>query len=108
MGMTIDIDGSIKELSKWRNDLNFDNGDYCYGDDTTRHSLDVAIDIMRKYLRLQADYETRLKADMVAMLDELDLELYEQYEDTDSVKVKYIRQSIQEKIDKLKGERNED
>lgn len=46
-------------------------------------------------------YENRLKADMVAMLDELDLELYEQYEDTDLVKVKYIRQSIQQKINAL-------
>lgn len=53
MGMTIDIDGSIKELSKWRNDLNYDNGDYCYGDDTTRHSLDVAIETMRKYQKIE-------------------------------------------------------
>lgn len=59
---------------------------------------------MRKYQKLRADYENRLKADMVAMLDELDLELYEQYEDTDLIKVKYFRQSIQQKIDKLKGE----
>lgn len=51
MGMT--IDGSIKELSKWRNDLNYDNGDYFYGDDTTRHSLGVAIEIMRKYKKIQ-------------------------------------------------------
>ena len=53
MGMTIDIDGSIKELSKWRKDLNYDNGDYCYGDDTTRHSLDVAIETMRKYQKIE-------------------------------------------------------
>ena len=48
-----DIDESIKELSKWRKDLNYDNGDYCYGDDTTKHSLDVAIDIMRKYQKIK-------------------------------------------------------
>ena len=59
MGMTIDIDGSIKELSKWRKDLNYDNGDYCYGDDTTRHSLDVAIDTMRKYLKIQEVMDSR-------------------------------------------------
>ena len=53
MGMSIDIDKSIKELSKWRKDLNYDNGDYCYGDDTTKHSLDVAIDIMRKYQKIK-------------------------------------------------------
>ena len=51
--MTIDIDGSIKELSKWRKDLNYDNGDYWYGDTTTRHSLDMAIDTMRKYQKIE-------------------------------------------------------
>lgn len=60
--------------------------------------------IVREEYIHKSDYVNRLKADMVAMLDELDLELYEQYEDTDLVKVKYIRQSIQQKIDKLKGE----
>lgn len=52
----------------------------------------------------KADYETRLKADMVAILDEFDLRLYEQYEDTDLIKVKYVRQAIQQKINALKGE----
>ena len=49
-------------------------------------------------------YEARLKADMVAMLDELDLKLYEQYDDTDLIKVKYVRQTIQQKINALRGE----
>ena len=53
MGMTIDVDESIKELSKWRKDLNYDNGDYCYGDDTTKYSLDIAINILRKYQKIQ-------------------------------------------------------
>lgn len=53
MGMSIDIDGSIKELSNWRKDLNYDNGDYFYGDDTTKYSLDVAIDTMRKYQKIK-------------------------------------------------------
>lgn len=57
MGMSIDIDGSIKELSKWRKDLNYDNGDYCYGDDTTKHSLDMAIDTMRKYQKIEEIYK---------------------------------------------------
>ena len=52
MGMTIDIDKSIKELSKWRKRLNYDNGDYCYGDNTTKYSLDVAITTMRKYQQI--------------------------------------------------------
>ena len=50
--MTIDIDKSIKELSKWRKRLNYDNGDYCYGDNTTKYSLDVAITTMRKYQQI--------------------------------------------------------
>ncbi len=49
------------------------------------------------------DYENRLKADLAAMLDELDLEVCEQYDDTDLIKVKYVRQAIQQKINKLKG-----
>lgn len=53
MEMTIDIDESIKELSKWRKDLNYDRGDYCYGGTNTKHSLDVAINIMRKYQKIQ-------------------------------------------------------
>lgn len=52
MEMTIDIDKSIKELSKWRKRLNYDNGDYCYGDNTTKYSLDVAITTMRKYQQI--------------------------------------------------------
>ncbi len=32
---------------------------------------------MRKYQKLQADYENRLKADLVAMLTELQLEIEE-------------------------------
>jgi hypothetical protein len=44
----------------------------------------------------KADYENRLKADMVAMLEELDFRL-SNYQDTD-----LIRQDIQEKINSLK------
>ena len=52
----------------------------------------------------KTDYEARLKADMVAILDEFDLRLYEQYEDTDLIKVEYVRQAIQQKINALKGD----
>ncbi len=34
-------------------------------------SFELAIDIMRKYQMMQADYNARLKADMVAMLKEI-------------------------------------
>ena len=52
----------------------------------------------------KVDYENRLKADLKAILDEFDLRLYEQCEDTDLIKVKYVRQAIQEKINSLEGE----
>ena len=64
--------------------------------------IDGAIDRLHKYQMIQTDYENRLKADMVAMLDELDLELYEKYDDTDLLKVKYVRQAIRQKINALK------
>ena len=52
-GMTMDIDESIKELSKWRKDLNYDRGDYCYGGTATKYSLDVAINIIHKYQKIE-------------------------------------------------------
>lgn len=70
----------------------------------TKDVSNKVLAIVREDYIHKSDYVNRLKADMVAILDELDFELYEQYEDTDLVKVKYIRQSIQQKIDKLKGE----
>ena len=69
------------------------------------HGLDNILDnVPTVEAILKADYEQRLKADMVAMLDELDLKLYEQYDDTDLIKVKYVRQTIQQKINALRGE----
>lgn len=40
-------------------------------------SLSKAISTMRKHQKLQADYENRLKADMTAMLTEIQLEIAE-------------------------------
>lgn len=37
----------------------------------------LALNTMRKYQQLQADYENRLRADMVAMLTEIQLEIEE-------------------------------
>ena len=39
--------------------------------------IDGAIDRLNKYQMMQADYENRLKADMVAMLTEIQLEIHE-------------------------------
>ena len=67
----------------------------------------VAIEIMRKYKMMQADYETRLKADMVAMLTEIQLEIEEfmgaispNYDEA----AQDISQVIQQKINSLKVE----
>lgn len=43
-----------------------------------RDSLAYAIDTMRKYQKIQADYNARLKADLVAILTEIQLEIEEQ------------------------------
>ena len=89
------IDKAIPKLQFVRNALNDDM--------EIAKAYDMAIDTMRKYQQLQADYETRLKADMVAMLEEFDLRLSE-YEDADLIRVEYVRQDIQEKINALKGD----
>ena len=50
----------------------------CYAQGTMgeqRETLLFAVDAMRKYQLMQADYETRLKADMVAMLTEIHIEM---------------------------------
>lgn len=80
-------------------------------------SLGEAIETMRKYQMLQADYENRLKADMVAMLTELCLEIEEKKflesscyfmdkteEKNYAVYTDDISNIIQQKIDALKGE----
>lgn len=69
--MTNNIDGSIKELSKWRKRLNYDNGDYCYGDNTTKYSLDVAITTMRKYQEIEKIVEDSKYKPPLATLNEL-------------------------------------
>lgn len=71
MEIPINIDESIKELSKWRKDLNYDNGDYCYGDDTTKYSLDKAIDIMRKYKQIEEIVEDWNYKPPLAVLHEI-------------------------------------
>ena len=100
MGMT--IDDSIKYLTTMR--------DYTYQGDYEQ--LSMAISIMRKYQMMQADYEARLKADMVAMLTEIQLEIEENTvrwyvgrvdgKSDDVVLMETINDIIQLKIDKLK------
>lgn len=75
-------------------------------------SLSEAIDTMRKYQLLQDNYEARLKADMVAMLTEIQLEIEEKsiidydedlYDGGECViSISEINEIIQQKINKLK------
>ena len=89
--------------------IEFFNGLECHTPQA-KDARDVAIDTMRKYQMLQADYETRLKADMVAMLTEIQLEIeelqgkYSPYYDEASQHICYF---IQQKIDSLKGKEND-
>ena len=88
--------------------IEFYNGLECYTPQA-KDARDVAIDTMRKYQQLQADYENRLKADMVAMLTEIQLEI-EEHTMTSGVTnqstwnecIACCSRVIQQKIDALK------
>ena len=65
MGMT--IDKAIKEIESIT----------VVTDEKQALAFALAVHTMKKYQMMQADYENRLKADMVAMLTELQLEIEE-------------------------------
>lgn len=98
MGMTID-----KAINHGEEQLEIFGGDH-------KEFIETAIDIMRKYQQMKADYETRLKADMVAMLTEIQLEIEEldlkdsvpDYQKGAEETREYIADLIQQKIDTLK------
>lgn len=71
MGMT--IEESITLLADYLEWQKLHKMDGTGIDEATRNLVDVA----RKYQMMQADYETRLKADIVAALKELQLEIEE-------------------------------
>ncbi len=69
----------------------------------------LAIDTMRKYQMMQADYEARLKADLEAVLVELQLEIegldledvVPEFQDGAECTREYIANMIEEKINSL-------
>jgi hypothetical protein len=69
MGMT--IDEAIKEIESIT----------VVTDEKQALAFALAVHTMKKYQMMQADYENRLKADMVAMLEELQLEIEEKFND---------------------------
>ena len=102
MGMSIDeqIDGLRKAAVICTSVFAYD----CQG------YIKEAIDTLCKYQQLQANYETRLKADMVGMLEELKEQLREMHEDffetehfDEAYGVSDAMDVIQQKIDALKG-----
>ena len=76
-------------------------------------AMQKSIDVMRKYQQLQATYENRLKADMVAILTEIQLEIEELDSragysgngmptfSTDYIRKKKVNELIQQKINAL-------
>ena len=111
MGMT--IEDTINTFQHIRNHPKTDEEEVIkFGQEL----FDTAIDTMRKYQMMQADYENRLKADLVAMLTEIQLEIEELdsragYDGNgmptfanDYVRIIKVNEIIQQKINELKAE----
>ena len=100
MGMSIDEAIGLLERGSQYN--YYDSAeDFC-------KAYDMAIDTMRKYQLFQVDYENRLKADMVAMLTEILLEIeelksYESADGQDLAMLADIGILFQQKINVLRG-----
>ena len=72
--------------------------------------IKTAIETMRKYQMMQADYENRLRADMVAMLTDLQLDVEGQKFDVHTDKdvwndaIRVCSDLIQQRINELKAD----
>lgn len=91
------------------NNHNCDNCDLCYEQGNMgeqKETLKYAIETMRKYQQLQADYENRLKADLKAILVELQLEIEESENCGKAfhLGLQMASKIIQQKINALRGE----
>lgn len=100
MEMTIDL--AIKVLKRMiKKGIAYDDG-YAFEplSQDEEKACSIAIDTINRHQMMQADYENRLKADMVDMLTEIQLEIdsLPTYND-----VHDIADYIQEKINALKG-----
>lgn len=82
MGMTIDeaerylrlMLGGMKYAVRYWKDKDKEESDI---EQTNVEAVKTALDTMHKYQMMQAEYEARIKADMVAMLTEIQLEIEE-------------------------------
>ena len=102
-----------RETSGIDTDCNFqncDNCDLCYEQGTMgeqKEALKFAVETMRKYQMFQAQYVERLRADMAAMITELQLDIeelksYESSDGQDLVMLADIGTLFQQKINNLK------
>jgi FtsZ-binding cell division protein ZapB len=101
MGMTIDdiIQGLNETIIICNSVYDFDHNKY----------IDEAKDKIYKYQRLQADYEQRLNADLMAILTEIQLEVEELKKEPSHCHhyergIRYSSEIIQQKINDLKAE----
>ena len=91
MGMT------IEDIEQWarQNNCTIVSGNW----------WNAAQDTINKYQQLQADYEARLKADMVAILDKIRAKILEEkecaYADFERYKVEYLGQDWEDALDSL-------
>ena len=102
--------------------IEFFNGLECHTPQA-KDARDTAVDTMRKYQMFQADYEKRLREDVVAMLDEIRLQAEEDIEnpyeaDHDNILMLSEHNAfadcfgqyndlIEDKINALKGDSND-
>lgn len=101
---------SIEEAISWLLSIAEHEGEDIpiYDDDVK--AISIAIETMRKYQQLQADYENRLKADLKAILVELQLDVEGQKFDVHIDKdvwndaIGVCSELIQEKINELMAE----
>jgi hypothetical protein len=112
MGMTIDL--AIKVLKRMiRKGIAYDDG-YAFEPlaQDEEKACSIAIDTMNSHQMMQADYENRLKADLKAILVELQLEIeglrteyiLADYEEDINTGIEMAADAIQEKINELDGE----
>ena len=113
--MEMSIDEAKQLLSQYQKLFNSLNGDYRLSrvqSSELSHSIGTALDVMRRYQMIELDH----KAEMVGMLEKLQLEIEELDSragysgdgmptfSTDYIRKKKVNELIQQKIDALKGE----
>ena len=103
--MAMTIDEALSHLGTYSSTMGSGQTTQAQHEESKR----VAIDTMRKYQMFQADYEARLKADMVAMLEDLRLDFQEAelagvLDNKELIFADEVDDIIQQRINSLKAE----